>query len=87
MYANERAGVKGDRRSLVVSRGSEPSFAKPQAGSSPLPMFRPSPKMFPFPIRGSAMKSSGHKMNRKRARIKAKRKRHLSKVKKDLKLK
>ena len=32
------------------------------------------------------MKSSGAKMNRKRARIKAKRKRHLSKVKKDWKL-
>jgi hypothetical protein len=33
------------------------------------------------------MKSSGAKMNRKRARIRAKRKRHLGKVKKDWKIK
>ena len=32
------------------------------------------------------MKSSGHKMDRKRHRIKAKRKRHVSKVKKDWKI-
>jgi hypothetical protein len=32
------------------------------------------------------MKSSGHKMNRKRARIRAKRKRHLGKLKKSWKL-
>jgi hypothetical protein len=32
------------------------------------------------------MKSSGHKMNRKRARIRAKAKRHQSKLKKDWKI-